>query len=175
MWMRADCRSSGNIREIEGRRPSKVGPARSGPRDSPAITPPLENAMTVGWIREWGSHAGMLPAIGIAALPKCPLCVMLLFSALGIGHMRHETVFALTQAAILLAVLVLFARRHGRSLPRLALGGAGACGIVLEAGGIGSVAMAWAGAILLAGAWAARSRGGSAAACGCAAMPSTES
>ena len=129
-----------------------------------------------GTPRRWASRASVLPAIGVAALPKCPLCVMALFGALGIAHPLHDTVFAMLQAAALLAVVCLFAaRRRGASPARLVAGAGGACCIVLGAAGLAAPALGYAGAVLLAGAWIAKPRGTPASACGCAADASAAS
>lgn len=118
--------------------------------------------------RGWAPRAAVLPALAVAALPKCPLCVMLALGALGLAHPLHETVFALVQGATLLVVLSLIALRTRTSgWTRLALGAVGACGVMLGSTGLAAPAVGYAGAVLLAGAWLVQPRGKSAAACGC--------
>jgi hypothetical protein len=118
----------------------------------------------------WAPRAAVLPAIGVALLPKCPLCVMLVLGSLGLAHPLHETVFALVQGATLLVVLSLLALRTRTSRwTRLALGAAGACGVMLGSTGLAAPALGYAGAVLLAGAWLVRPRADAAPSCGCAA------
>jgi LPXTG-motif cell wall-anchored protein len=51
-----------------------------------------------------------LPLLGIAAIPKCPLCVMLLFSWLGLPHTGHESAFTVLRIALLVTAVVLLLR-----------------------------------------------------------------
>jgi hypothetical protein len=120
--------------------------------------------------RGWAPRAAVLPALAVAALPKCPLCVMLALGALGLAHPLHEIVFSLVQGATLLVVLSLIAlRTRTFRWTRLALGAVGACGVMLGSLGLAAPALGYAGAVLLAGAWLAKPRADVAASCGCVA------
>ncbi|MFL5539227.1 MAG: hypothetical protein ACJ8J0_09550 [Longimicrobiaceae bacterium] len=106
-------------------------------------------------------RAFALPAVGVAVLPKCPMCVMIAFTALGLQHTVHETVFAALQGAAVLAVVALLALR--RRPAQLALGAAGACAVMLAAFGAAPTAVGFAGGALLVVTWMAAP----ARACGC--------
>ncbi len=36
-------------------------------------------------LRHWRSNFALVPALGVAALPKCPICLMALLSSIGLG------------------------------------------------------------------------------------------
>lgn len=108
------------------------------------------------------SRAFVLPAIGVAVLPKCPMCVMIALTALGLQHTLHETVFAALQVAMVLAVVALLALR--RRPTQLALGIAGACAMMLAAFGAAPTPVGLAGGALLVVIWMVKP----ARACGCA-------
>jgi len=110
-----------------------------------------------------------LPAIAVAVLPKCPVCVMVALTALGLGHGQHETVFTLLQGAALAAVVtLLLVRRRGARVP-IALAAAGACGVLLMLAGVAWPSVGYAGAVLLAAAWLVKPRSAPAPSCACAA------
>jgi len=108
------------------------------------------------------SRAIVLPAIGVAVLPKCPMCAMIVFTALGLQHTVHDTVFAALQVAMVLAVVALLALR--RRPTQLALGAAGACAVLVTAFGAAPGMVGLAGGALLVVAWLVRP----APVCGCA-------
>jgi len=97
------------------------------------------------------SRAFALPAIGVAVLPKCPMCVMVILGALGLQHTVHETVFAAVQVAMVLVVVVLLALR--RRLMQIALGVAGASAVILAAFGVAPAEVGFAGGALLFATW----------------------
>jgi len=108
-----------------------------------------------------------LPAIVVALLPKCPVCVMIVLGALGLGHPLHETVFTIVQGATLVAVVLLLAIRRRGAPAQVLLGAAGAVGIMLASAGPAPPAIGYAGAILLAAVWLAKPGGTAAPSCGC--------
>jgi hypothetical protein len=108
------------------------------------------------------SRALVLPAIGVAVLPKCPMCLMIAFTALGLQHTLHDTVFVALQGVVVLAVVALLALR--RRPTQLALGTAGACAVMLSAFGAAPAAVGFAGGALLVVTWMVAP----ARACGCA-------
>lgn len=123
----------------------------------------------IGGLEGWGPRAAVLPAIGVALLPKCPLCVMLLLGSLGLAHPLHDTVFSALQAATLAGVVILLVVKR-RTNPRALLAGmAGVCGIVLASLGLAPRELGYVGAVLLAGAWLVKSGGNPDPSCECAA------
>jgi hypothetical protein len=114
------------------------------------------------------SRALVLPAIGVAVLPKCPLCIMLVLGALGVVPPLHERAFALLQGAVLALVVSLLVLRHRRAPGRIVLGVAGAGAAMLGSAGLAMPAVGYAGALLLAAAWLWNPGGTAAASCGCA-------
>ncbi|MFL5383734.1 MAG: hypothetical protein ACJ8GN_14535 [Longimicrobiaceae bacterium] len=112
------------------------------------------------------SRAFALPAIGVAVLPKCPMCVMVVLGALGLQHTVHETVFAAVQVAVVLVVVALLALR--RRPMQIALGAAGASAVILAAFGLAPAGVGFAGGALLVVAWMARPGAKPAPACECA-------
>jgi hypothetical protein len=108
-----------------------------------------------------------LPAIAVAVLPKCPMCVMVVLGALRLAHPLHETVFALFQGAALTAVVALLAIRRRGAPAQVLLGAAGACAVMLASAGPAPPAIGYAGAILLAAVWLARPGGTATPSCGC--------
>jgi hypothetical protein len=117
--------------------------------------------------RPSASRTLALPAIAVVALPKCPMCVMLALSALGLGHALHERVFASLQGAALALVVALLILRHRRAPMRIALGLAAAGAVVLGLAGLTPAGMGYGGALLLAAAWLWKPAE-AAPACGCA-------
>jgi hypothetical protein len=118
--------------------------------------------------REWALRTAVLPALAVAALPKCPLCVMVVLGALGLSHPLHETVFSLLQGTTLLIVVSLLVVRHRRAPEQIVAVAAGACGVLLGLGGFAPPAVGYAGAILLALIWLLKPGGRTAPSCGCA-------
>jgi|1186.fasta_scaffold459102_1 hypothetical protein len=114
------------------------------------------------------SRALVLPAIGVAVLPKCPLCVMLVLGALGVAHPLHEHAFALLQGAALVLVVALLVLRHRRAPAQIVLAVAGAGAVMLGAAGVAPSAVGYGGAILLAAAWLWKPGGTADPSCGCA-------
>jgi hypothetical protein len=108
-----------------------------------------------------------LPAIVVTVLPKCPMCVMVVLGALGIGHPLHETAFAAVQGAVLLAVMALLAFRRRRDPVPILVGAAGALGIMAASAGPVPPGVGYAGGLLLAAAWLAKPRGAPAPSCAC--------
>ena len=121
------------------------------------------------------ARALALPAIAVAALPKCPMCVMLVLGALGLGHPHHETVFAVLQGAALVAVVSLLAILRRRAPVQVALGVAGASGIMLASAGLAPAVFGYAAAVLLAAAWLAKPKGTPAPSCACTRAESARS
>ena len=92
-----------------------------------------------------------LPVLAVAVLPKCPLCLMILFGALGIPHGGHDAAFDLLRGAIVLAAVgALALRRPGRVSLLLAIGGAS---VIAVGGWTSTPALQYAGALLIAAAW----------------------
>lgn len=114
------------------------------------------------------SRVAGLPAIAIALLPKCPMCVMVILGALGVGHTVHETVFALLQGATLAMVVGLLALRHRGEPLRIVLAAEGAFAVGLSSAGLMPAVAGYAGALLLAWTWLAAPRGKAVSACRCA-------
>lgn len=114
------------------------------------------------------SRAAGLPAIAVALLPKCPMCVMVILGALGVGHTVHETIFALVQGATLVLVVGLLALRHRGEPLRIVLAAEGAFAVGLSSAGLMPAVAGYAGALLLAWTWLAAPRGKPAPACRCA-------
>ncbi|HEV7586546.1 MAG TPA: hypothetical protein VGO40_00355 [Longimicrobium sp.] len=77
------------------------------------------------------SRALVLPAIGVAVLPKCPACVMVVLGALGVGHGLHGTVFALLRGVVLVAVVSLLVIRRRRAPAQILFAVAAACGALM--------------------------------------------
>ena len=123
-------------------------------------------------MRSWASRATVLPAVGIIAIPKCPMCVMLVLGALGVGHGSHETLFATVQVAVLGGVLVLAHRRKPAGW-RLAAIVVGAATMLLALLGAAPDAVSYAGAAILIIPLLVKSRG-PAMDCACAPVPSPE-
>jgi hypothetical protein len=113
-------------------------------------------------------RALVLPAIGLAVLPKCPVCVMVVLGALGLGHPLHETVFALLQGLALVVVVSLLAVRRRRAPAQVVFGAAGACGVLLASAGLAPPPVGYGGAILLAVIWLLKPGGEPAGSCACA-------
>jgi hypothetical protein len=126
------------------------------------------SALAVGPPR-LASRAAGLPAIAVALLPKCPMCVMVILGALGVGHTAHEAVFALLQGATLAMVVGLLALRHRGEPLRIVLAAEGAFAVGLSSAGLMPAVAGYAGALLLAWTWLAAPRGKAVPACGCAA------
>lgn len=123
-------------------------------------------------MQSWASRATVLPAVGIIAIPKCPMCVMLVLGALGVGHGSHETIFATVQVAVLGGVLVLALRRRPTGW-RLAAIAVGAAAMLLALLGAVPDPVSYAGAALLTIPLLVKSRG-AAMDCSCAPVPSPE-
>ena len=113
------------------------------------------------------SRALALPAIAVAVLPKCPLCVMVVLGALGLAHPLHETAFAVLQGGALAAVVGLLAIRRRRAPVQILLGAAAACGVMLASAGHAPPVLGYAGAILLAAVWLAKPGAKDTPSCGC--------
>jgi hypothetical protein len=116
----------------------------------------------------WARRTLALPAIAVAVLPKCPMCVMVALGALGVAPPHHGRAFMLLQGAVPVLMVSLLAIRH-RHAPRriaLAIGGAGA--VMLGLTGMAAPVVGYGGAILLAVVWLARKPGVPATSCGCA-------
>lgn len=123
-------------------------------------------------MQSWASRATVLPAVGIIAIPKCPMCVMLVLGALGVGHGSHETIFATVQVAVLGGVLVLALRRRPTGW-RLAAISVGASAMLLALLDVAPDVVSYAGAALLIIPLLVRSRGAPMD-CACAPVPSPE-
>ncbi|HKP77161.1 MAG TPA: hypothetical protein VJT67_16635 [Longimicrobiaceae bacterium] len=109
-----------------------------------------------------------LPAFVFAVIPKCPVCLMLLFGTLGLGHPLHDRVFGALQAALLTAAVALLVARRRSTLPLLfGLSLAEAAAVLLRLLGVVPPWVAWVGAGALAATWLV-SWLRRAEACGCA-------
>jgi hypothetical protein len=124
------------------------------------------------FMRSWTAPAATLPALGIIALPKCPLCVMLVLGALGLGHSTHDVVFTSLQVAMLGGVLVLALRRRptGWRLAAIAIG-ASAMLLPLVTAAPDAVSYAGAGVLIISTLVNPRAATPS---CACAPVPSPE-
>jgi hypothetical protein len=116
----------------------------------------------------WARRTLAVPAIAVAVLPKCPMCVMVAFSALGVASPSHGRAFMLLQGAVPVLMMALIAFRHRRAPVRIALAIGGAGAMMLAATGIAMPAIGYGGAVLLAVVWLARKPGVPATSCGCA-------
>jgi hypothetical protein len=103
------------------------------------------------WLR---LNLQLLPALSVALLPKCPLCLLSIMSVVGLGSVVTVTWLLPLMLVFLGATLLslgLSARRFRRYGP-LALGLLAACSIVLGKFYFNSNSAAGAGIILLFGA-----------------------
>jgi len=114
------------------------------------------------------SRALVLPAIGVAVLPKCPLCVMLVLGALGVAPPLHGRAFALLRGVTLALVVCLLVLRHRLAPGQIVLAVVGAGAMMLGTAGVAPAPVGYAGAILLAAAWLWKPSGTAAPSCGCA-------
>jgi hypothetical protein len=117
-------------------------------------------------------RALVLSAIGVAVLPKCPMCVMVILGALGLGHSLHQTVFALLQSVTVVGVVALLVVRR-RSPAHIAFAVAAAGAVLMGLAGLGRPVLGYAGALLLAVVWLLKPGGGAAPSCACAAPTMT--
>jgi hypothetical protein len=113
-------------------------------------------------------RALVLLATGIAVLPKCPLGVMVILGALGLGHSLHETVFAILQGVAVVGVLSLIVVRRRRAPAQIVFGVAAACAVLTSVAGVGRPLLGYAGALLLALVWLVKLPGDTAPSCACA-------
>ena len=114
-----------------------------------------------------------LPAIGVAVLPKCPMCFMMILGALGLGHPHHEAVFALVQGGTLIVVTSLLVARRRRAPAQVVIGVAAAGAMLMVVAGLAPPELGWAGALLLALVWLVKPAGDAAPSCGCTAATMT--
>lgn len=123
-------------------------------------------------MRSWATRATVLPAVGIIVIPKCPMCVMLVLSAVGVSHGSHEGIFAMVQVAVLGGVLAWMLRRQPTRW-RLAAIAVGATAMLLPILGAVPDAVSFAGAALLILANVVKTRDADID-CACAPVPSPE-
>lgn len=113
----------------------------------------MRDQATLAVPRRWFRGAALFPALGVVALPKCPMCVMLLFGVLGLGVPLHDLMFIALRTATLLGVTgLLVARRRSTPRPLLVVGLVGATGVLPKLAGVGPAEAGYAGALALAAA-----------------------
>jgi len=120
-------------------------------------------------------RALVLPAIGVAVLPKCPMCVMLVLGALGLAHPHHETIFALLQGVAVIGVMSLLAARRRRAPGQIVFAAAAAGAVLMEVAGLAPPVLGYAGAALLALVWLVKPTADASPSCACTTATTTSS